>query len=185
MYYLYEHRKPTGEVFYVGKGTGRRAFSMSKRSLKWADVVEECNGICIEIVEWYEDEQDAFDAEEKLIAKHKNAGATLVNHTSGGKGIKDYKQTEESRAKRAEALRGYKHDIVTCPHCKKVGGETSMKRWHFDNCSGLRPKHKSRITVFGTRYSLGKYHTKQEAKEVADEFKEFVLSEANELRTIV
>lgn len=23
---------------------------------------------------------------------------------------------------------------VTCPHCNKTGGQTAMKRWHFNNC---------------------------------------------------
>ncbi len=26
---------------------------------------------------------------------------------------------------------------VTCPHCKKTGGNQVMKRWHFSNCKGL------------------------------------------------
>jgi hypothetical protein len=29
---------------------------------------------------------------------------------------------------------GYKHKLVTCPHCNKIGGITAMPRWHFDNC---------------------------------------------------
>ena len=24
--------------------------------------------------------------------------------------------------------------IVTCPHCGKIGDNSNMKRWHFDNC---------------------------------------------------
>lgn len=27
-----------------------------------------------------------------------------------------------------------KHEIVTCPHCFKSGGNSSTKRWHFVNC---------------------------------------------------
>ena len=27
---------------------------------------------------------------------------------------------------------------ITCPHCKKEGGESIMKRWHFDNCKNMR-----------------------------------------------
>ena len=25
----------------------------------------------------------------------------------------------------------------TCPHCKKIGQTTAMKRWHFDNCKAI------------------------------------------------
>lgn len=30
--------------------------------------------------------------------------------------------------------KGYKQPSVACPHCKKVGGISNMKRHHFDNC---------------------------------------------------
>ena len=30
--------------------------------------------------------------------------------------------------------RGIKKDTLTCPHCNKVGGDSQMKRYHFDNC---------------------------------------------------
>ena len=180
-YYIYEHRKPTGEVFYVGKGTGRRAFSMSRRSIKWNEVVEQSNGITIEIVERYEKEEEAFEAEESLIKKHVKNGAVLVNATSGGRGPKDYIQSESTRQKKSEKMSGYSHELVTCPHCGFTGGATSTKRWHFDNCKGKRPEHQSRIHIFGTRYYLGKYMTKQEANDVANEFKELVLQEAGEM----
>ena len=31
-------------------------------------------------------------------------------------------------------LKGRKQPLITCPHCGKEGGNTIMKRWHFDNC---------------------------------------------------
>lgn len=44
----------------------------------------------------------------------------------------------EYRKKISESLKGYNEGVpkkkVTCPYCKKTGGEPSMKRWHFDNC---------------------------------------------------
>lgn len=27
-----------------------------------------------------------------------------------------------------------KRKKIECPHCRKVGDSTNMKRWHFDNC---------------------------------------------------
>lgn len=42
--------------------------------------------------------------------------------------------TDETKKKISEALKGKKHEKVTCDHCGKVGGVTGMKRWHFDNC---------------------------------------------------
>lgn len=35
----------------------------------------------------------------------------------------------------------FKRKIVTCPHCGKSGGNSSTKRWHFDNCKSLINKN--------------------------------------------
>lgn len=32
------------------------------------------------------------------------------------------------------ALKGRKHEIVSCPNCLKQGGRNAMKRFHFDKC---------------------------------------------------
>lgn len=42
-------------------------------------------------------------------------------------------QDEEWKRKRLDKIKG-PHDLATCPHCSKEGGERIMKRWHFDNC---------------------------------------------------
>lgn len=43
-------------------------------------------------------------------------------------------QTIEHINKRISALRGRKCSIITCPHCSISGGNSVMRRWHFDNC---------------------------------------------------
>ena len=43
-------------------------------------------------------------------------------------------RSQESIDKTANALRGKKHQIITCPYCNKTGGAIAMYRWHFDNC---------------------------------------------------
>lgn len=42
--------------------------------------------------------------------------------------------SEEARQNRASARIGIHYPIVTCPHCGKEGGSSSMPRWHFDRC---------------------------------------------------
>lgn len=39
-----------------------------------------------------------------------------------------------NRSKGGLNLRGFKHDVVKCPHCKLLGGRNAMKRYHFENC---------------------------------------------------
>lgn len=50
----------------------------------------------------------------------------------------------DEAVKRKEKLKGPRgprknppgpQKLITCPHCKKTGGISNMKRYHFDNCS--------------------------------------------------
>ena len=171
MYYTYAHSLPNGKVFYIGKGVERRAFSTSDRSLKWREVVSKQRGYTVQILADWKTEDEAFKHEQFLISCFTDLGHNLVNQTSGGKGPMDYCRTEEVRKKAADKVRGFKHPIIECPHCGHIGGATTMKRWHFDNCTGKRPTFKSRTTVNGVRVYLGKYHTQEEADKIAAEYK--------------
>lgn len=42
--------------------------------------------------------------------------------------------SEATNKKRSEKLKGTKNALVECPHCKKIGGQNIMQRWHFDKC---------------------------------------------------
>jgi hypothetical protein len=43
-------------------------------------------------------------------------------------------QTLEANNKRSEKMSGKIKPKLTCPHCKKIGGQPQMIQWHFDNC---------------------------------------------------
>lgn len=82
MFYVYLHRKATTrEVFYVGKGKGRRIYDTSRRNNAWKQVVKSC-GIIREfymtgIQEWY-----ALELEANLIdyyGRIDNGTGQLVN----------------------------------------------------------------------------------------------------------
>jgi len=60
LYYTYIHRRSdTAEVFYVGKGQRRRAYSSCNRNKQWRVITQEIDYI-VEIFEYFEKEQDAF-----------------------------------------------------------------------------------------------------------------------------
>lgn len=42
-----------------------------------------------------------------------------------------------SKAKKGleSLIKGRLDQIITCPHCKREGGNSGMKRWHFEKCS--------------------------------------------------
>ncbi len=85
-FYVYVHRRAdTGEVFYIGKGSGRRAWATQYRTDYWRRVRDKY-GIVIEILEWFDKEEDAFRNEKVLIAHHRAMGARICNITDGGEG---------------------------------------------------------------------------------------------------
>lgn len=176
-YYVYIHANPSGDVFYVGKGSGRRAYSFRDRSWVWREAFERHDGILIRILKRFSNEVDAFAEEQKLISQYISEGAALVNQTEGGAGPYGYKQHPCTRALKSARAAGYKHKLITCPHCGFTGGATATRRWHFDNCEGLRPTFKARVTVAGTRVYLGKHHTMEEAKAAEATYLEILANE--------
>lgn len=98
-FYIYIHsRVSDGRVFYVGKGTGRRAYNRSDRSDYWKNIVNK-HGLKIEIVARMTSEIDAFEHEKELIRFYRTQGHPLCNLTDGGDGSSGYSHTEQSREK--------------------------------------------------------------------------------------
>lgn len=101
-FYVYLHRKATnGEVFYVGKGNGVRAYGKNSRNRFWNYIVKK-HGLVVDIAyqglqEWY-----AFELEQELIAYYgrKDLGlGNLCNMTDGMEGASGYKHSKESLEK--------------------------------------------------------------------------------------
>jgi hypothetical protein len=87
-FYVYFHINPIkGEVFYVGKGWGNRAWEKTYRNRYWHNTANKY-GYLIHIVEDNLTEEEAFDLEKFYVEKigRKNLGTGhLVNMTEGGK----------------------------------------------------------------------------------------------------
>ncbi len=102
-FYVYAHRRATtGEIFYIGKGQGRRAFDSTGRNRHWHFVVKK-HGFTVEIVQDGLQEFAAFELECDLIALYgrKDCGlGELVNYTDGGEGSAGTIQSEETRLKK-------------------------------------------------------------------------------------
>lgn len=107
-FYVYLHCKATtGEVFYVGKGTGRRAWQATNRNRQWSNIVRR-HGLTIEIVISGLQEWAAHEIERDLIALHgrRDLGhGPLVNFTDGGDGVSGWVPKPETLEKMAAANR--------------------------------------------------------------------------------
>ena len=116
-YYVYAHRKATtGGIFYIGKGTGRRAWYTIDRNPFWQAVVRK-HGFTVEIIEDQLQEWYAYELEQTLIAGYgrRNVGTgILTNITEGGKGVSGIIQSAKCRkvvSERSKGLSNPKADL--------------------------------------------------------------------------
>ena len=70
-------------------------------------------------------------------------------------------QSDESKIKKSLATKGRVSERVLCPNCNTVGGGSSMKRYHFDNCTGAKI-FRAVTTINGKRTDLGRYATREQ-----------------------
>jgi hypothetical protein len=126
-FYTYLHCRPDGTPFYVGKGSGRRAYQFAKnRNHHYKNVILKYGIDNIKVfVSPCESEAVAFIEETRQIQLLREAGYELTNQTEGGEGPSGFshsdttkkqlskshtgkKFTDEHKARIAEALRGKK-----------------------------------------------------------------------------
>ncbi len=106
IFYVYVHRKSdNNDVFYIGKGKGKRAYSRHGRSVWWKSTVAK-HGFTCEIVEKGLSEQSAFDLEIELIKFYRECGYKLCNMTDGGQGMSGNIASAETRAKLSARFKG-------------------------------------------------------------------------------
>lgn len=84
-FYVYYHADPEGNIFYIGKGCGKRIYDISSRSKSWKEYAmkfEEGYGACYLAIGLTE--KDALKVEIECIKQAKKEGMPLVNKTKGG-----------------------------------------------------------------------------------------------------
>jgi hypothetical protein len=103
-YYIYAHiRNDTNNIFYIGKGCGKRAYIKSNRSLYWKRIVEKYN-YRVEFLLENLTEEEAYKFEIYYIDIEKNKGNCEANFTSGGDGVKVEKRWWNDKI--SKALKG-------------------------------------------------------------------------------
>ena len=99
----------TGFVFYIGKGKDNRYKSMKKRNPYFLNIVKKYN--CdVEIIEYCENEEIAFEKEKQYIKDFKEKGMATANFHEGGLGgdvfkYADAKTKEKFRKKMTQINR--------------------------------------------------------------------------------
>jgi len=86
MFYVYAHKKKTdGKIFYIGKGHGNRYLFFNQRG-SWWDRIAKKHGVESVILCKFDNEEDAYNYERRLIKKARQKGLHLCNVLSGGSG---------------------------------------------------------------------------------------------------
>ena len=135
---VYVHRRATdGKIFYVGMGTRARARSKTSRNATWLATEAE-HGRLVQVVDVFDEPDDAAAAEVELIDLLVAMGVELVNRSAGGEGRKPYeiRTPEQAYAKtkglmdrldaaralrmriqhwRNTVLRDYRHPVTGMP----------------------------------------------------------------------
>lgn len=108
---MYFHCKPeTGEVFYVGKGKGRRAWRETYRNPYWT-AVRKKYGLEVKIIHDGLTTEEACELEIKEI---ESIGLDrLCNLTNGGDGMYGYTPSEETRRKWSISRKGRTHTEIS------------------------------------------------------------------------
>jgi hypothetical protein len=151
MTYIYFHKQAdTKEVFYIGKGTNKRAWHKTRRNKYWKNIVK-LHGYEIEIVLLCDSDNEAFFYESELIKEIKPK-ANFTNPLGNGsfKHIESTKQNMklrmignnfnklrrkpvinltngevfESLESAAKSVNGYKSNITVA----------IKKNWNYKNC---------------------------------------------------
>ena len=98
--YVYLHyRNDTGAVFYIGIGSGRRAFDVHRRNKHWKNIYNR-HGRTVDIISRNLHRSDACIIESRLIYTYK-CFTKLANKTTGGDG--GFNFSDDSRAKMSES----------------------------------------------------------------------------------
>jgi hypothetical protein len=185
-FYVYEHlRADTLEVFYVGKGKGKRARCASRhhRSEWWQRVAAKAGGFEVHFVAVGLREEDAFALEVERIAELRRAGVPICNLTNGGDGTSGWIKSPEWRRKIGDAHRGKVISAETrakisasVKACGFVHSEEQRRRIsesHRGHCRGgwkQAPEwiEASRSWTLGNKSRTGQKQTEAEIKKRAD-----------------
>lgn len=136
MFYTYAHIKPDGNIFYIGKGSGNRAWKKTRRNQYWKNIVAKYTEYKVQILAVWQTEKEALDHEIFLISCFHKLGHKLANITSGGEGTSGYKHTEERKQKLKELWSGQNNPNFGKILSKQTKEKISQTKI-LSNCRGI------------------------------------------------
>jgi hypothetical protein len=155
-YYIYFHyTADTNELFYIGKGTGKRAYQKTRRNAWWKNKVAK-HGFRAEIIQMNIIEQEALMLEQDMIALNRKMGKNLVNLTDGGEGVSGLKHSLKSRVKMSISATGNKNNLG-----RMQSIETRTKISITKKGKPLSPEHRAKVSKNHSTFWNGHKHTEE------------------------
>ena len=146
-HYVYAHRRLSDDkIFYVGKGSGVRAWVTKGRNNYWTRVAEK-HGCYVDIIFDNLGDEEAYELEACTIQELLYFNTHLTNLTEGGVGGKN--PSKETRQKQSLAKKGKKpHNYGKClpSVAMENSGNADLNVYNFIHIDGQ--------TFTGTRYEL-------------------------------
>jgi hypothetical protein len=155
MAYVYGHYTLDGRLFYIGKGTGKRAWVKDNRNPYWKNTVAKY-GWEVRILEDNLTEEQAFVKERQLIEEM--GVDNLTNLSTGGKGsYAGCIQSVEAQEKKSKAMKEYYSNPET-----KEKRSRAMKEY-YSNPENREKTGRAMKEVFSTPH--GRMHMSKISKE--------------------
>jgi len=157
-FYVYEHWRPDKCIcFYVGKGTGKRAWNMRTRNVHHKRIQEKLKELGlvpeIRIILSNLSEVAAFEMEKKLLSSYEKN--QLCNMTNGGEGFSEIVFSKEAIAKRVATRAGYCHSSETIKKMSLAKLGKPMTDQHKKNLSdALKGRKRSEESIQKQREKL-------------------------------
>lgn len=153
-YYVYTHRRESdGKIFYVGKGTGRRAFNFTHRSELWKRHYAK-HGCRVEIVFNNLPEVCALSVEKAMIASI--GRGQLANLSDGGEGVSNPSaETRRLKSKRFSGTGNPQHDPIVYVFWNEAYGKIACTKHTFRKCFGLESPNVSQLVNGGLKTLKG------------------------------
>lgn len=147
LYYAYIHYIKERGVFYVGKGTKKRAneTNSNRRNPHYNNVVNKYSPSCVQVgLLECSSENIAFTLEVGLIKCLRRMGVKLTNKTDGGEGSSGYKMTEAEKAVLSKRMKGNKLSLSTKQKiAEKLQGNTNSAGRIFSHSAESKVKMSS------------------------------------------
>ena len=131
-YYVYTHKTPSGDIFYVGKGRSKRAFGKNSRNKKWHDKARDGFTVDFHCTDLTENQAKSMECD--LIRKLPNlVNVVILREDPPCKNYKDYFIIDNTSPSGLSRIKGVsngvyeKGNIGHCGYVCKSGNHWTIK----------------------------------------------------------